>query len=169
MHTCCLGVNLYLLGNIVWELFREAKGTMANGKAACATVLNIVHTKARELGMDSPTNDLTPTMNRASMKDRPRLKVKAAEGRCLLVVIAHMLETYYDITTEHNKIRLQCVKALCRVYNELNDWVADSPLRLGKFAREHIALYNELRCRSGDDIYYQFYPKHHLWIHVFGM
>ena len=93
------------------------------------------------------------------------MRVKAAEGRALLVVVSHMLQKYFDCESPHNRLRLRCVQALCRVYREINNWSDESPLRLGRFAREHLLLYSELG-RNAPEGMYRILPKHHMLLHV---
>ena len=42
MHVCCLGILQYLLGNVLWECFRELGGSMTNSRTACSKLLNIL-------------------------------------------------------------------------------------------------------------------------------
>ena len=81
MHVVCLGILQYLSGNVMWELFLAVGGTYHNPSAACAALNNMIIVTAKELGVEKPFHMLTVGMIKASGAKKPRMRLKAAEGR----------------------------------------------------------------------------------------
>jgi hypothetical protein len=98
MHTSCLGILQYLDGNIMWELFRELGGTQRSWTHACGLLENMMKVAAKTLGLASPFHSLTIGMVRPS-KSKPKMKLKAAEGRHFLTVLRHMLANFFRVLT----------------------------------------------------------------------
>jgi hypothetical protein len=106
-------------------------------------------------------------MLRANTKSKPKMKLKAAEGRYFLPVLHTMLTKFFPCQTQHAKTRLKCAEALLSVYSELDSWVDGvSTIRLGQFGRKHLLLYAELSKSSRNELRWHLYPKHHLFCHV---
>ena len=168
MHVCCLGILQYLLGNVMWELFLTVGGVYSRPKEACATLLNMTKLFAKRLGLEPPFNALTIRMIKPQASKRPRMALKAAEGRYFLPVLTKMLADAFPPDSALAQVRLDCCKALCRCYYELRNWMAlEPPARLEKAGRQHLLLYKELHNNAGaDSRYWHMYPKHHLFIHV---
>lgn len=168
MHTVCLGVLQYLGGNVMYDCFRALGGTWENSRAAVSKLEAIVKTMARQLAVPPPFHCLTIGMFRSSGAQKPKLKLKAAEGRYCLPLVRHMLEHCFPTDTLYAKTRLLCVGHLCKCYAELDNWVdgGESRLRLASHARKHVVLYQELSRLSTDELMWHMYPKHHLFVHV---
>ena len=78
-----------------------------------------------------------------------------------------MLAKCFSLETPHEILRFQCVDALYKCYQELDDWVpSESPHRLGVLARQHLLLYSRLCAESAGDLVWNLFPKHHLFAHV---
>ena len=165
MHCVCLGILQYLLGNVMWELFTEVGGVFSRSQEACAVLLATARMTAKKLGLDAPFNVLTVTMIKPSTKKRPRMKLKATEGRNFLPILTTMLVECFPHSSERLELRLRCCQSLCRCYYELRNWCSvESPARLELSARQHLLLYKEL---GGDnERYWHIYPKHHMFLHV---
>ena len=77
-----------------------------------------------------------------------------------------MLSNFFAVDTPYKQLRLDCVSALKKIYEEMNSWdSATSPLRLGELARTHLILYGELGRQQIEENLWCFAPKHHLFIH----
>ena len=52
----------------------------------------------------------------------------------------------FALETEHQQLRLQCLTALVKVYEEMDDWKDDtsSALKVAECGRQHLILYKEL-------------------------
>ena len=90
MHAGDLGVVQYLLGNVLFDIFRELGGTEDNFTMALAHINFLMLICSRALEMALPVTEITMGMIRAK-GSKPKLKVKAAEGRNTLKVVAYML------------------------------------------------------------------------------
>ena len=87
MHCCCLGIAQYVMGNIMFELFRELGGAISNLKAALSKLENIMEAISRELGVAKPFHSLSVGMIRVKMNKGPRMKLKAVEARHFVPVL----------------------------------------------------------------------------------
>eukprot|EP00959_Pyramimonas_sp_CCMP1952_P427980 8963005-Pyramimonas_sp.AAC.1 len=56
------------------------------------------------------------------------MKTKAAEGRHLLVVLQHMLQSFHHPVNDHDRLRAQRTDALVNLYNELEQWDPDTSI-----------------------------------------
>ena len=167
MHTCCLGILQYCLGNVLWEVFVCVGGTFTKWKDACATIMNMIGAVATHLGVEKPFTTLVVTMLRPSTSKKPRMRLKAAEGRNLLPIVTRMLQTFSLAANEREQLRLHCCQALCRCYLELKTWGEGSSRRLEVAARQHLILYTQLGNLGGPgSLFWHLYPKHHLFVHV---
>ena len=167
MHTVCLGVLQYLMGNVFWFCFRKLDGTFARHKEACTVLLSMLNLVAAELGLEKPLADLVVTMFRPAMNKKPRMRLKAAEGRALLPIMTTMLGRYFPNENEREEMQFQCCQAMCRVYYELRNWGPSSPTRLELAARHHLLLYVQLSDGEPEgSVLWHLYPKHHLFVHV---
>ncbi len=111
MHTGCLGIVCYLLGNVLYELFKQVGGTLKKPTQALGVLRNMIELAAKQLGKSMPLSDLTLGMIR-SQKGKPKLAAKAAEARHTLPLVSHMLEFYFGCESTHDKLRLDCTKLL---------------------------------------------------------
>ena len=96
------------------------------------------------------------------------MKLKAAEGRYFLRVLEYVLRKLVPCDTAHRKLRLQCVQALLKVYQEIDSWNNDgsSSAAVSDWGRRHLLLYRELHEARTSDRFWRIYPKHHLFGHV---
>lgn len=167
MHTVDLGVLLYLLGNLFWEIFKELGGTFDAPGDAIAMLRNMLRTASHQLGKEPPIFRLTVLMFRKRANAKPRLCCKAAEARHVLPVMCHMLLNFFDYTTQHAALRYQCSKHLLDCFELLDNWVdGTSQRKLGEHGRKHLLLWKELRNEATDDNMWAEYPKHHLMLHI---
>ena len=127
MHTSCLGILQYLNGNVMWELFVELGGTYRGWSQACALLENMVRLASMPLGQPHPFHSLSIGMIRPTATGKPKMKLKAAEGRKLLPVLHYMWSHFCPVADAHSRMRLQCVAALLSLYSELDSWGANSP------------------------------------------
>jgi len=81
MHVCCLGILQYAIGCAMWELFVFMGGTMKRSISACSKLLCMIRAMSKDMEMDCPITDLTVCMFRAQPSKKPKMKLKAAEGR----------------------------------------------------------------------------------------
>ena len=165
------GVLQYLTGNVLWELFKELGGTLQRSVRACGILQNMASVSAKALKIDCPVSKMTRTMF-CPNSGKPKASLKAAQGRYFLKVLHHMLGNLVDRTTDHAKLRYNCVSALVEVYKEMEHdaWKNDgsSNLRVADCGRRHLLLYAELSGLSRDSRKWRLYPKHHLMDHVAG-
>ena len=120
--------------------------------------------------MDAPFSALTihmfiPSYPKANVK--PKLKLKAAKGRYFLRVLRYMLENMFALRTEHQQLRLRCLTALVKVYEEIDVWKDDtsSAVKVAELGRQHLILYHELHDLSLNACDWWIYPKHHIFAH----
>ena len=90
MHCGDLGVVLYLLGNVLYDLFVEMGGTQRNPNQSISNIVNFIKMASKKLHIEPPVNNLSINMIRAKGK-RPKLKTKAAVARGMLRVVNHIL------------------------------------------------------------------------------
>ena len=167
MHTIDLGIVMDVSGNIMWELLKELGGTYKRHLKECGQLLAMVHAKAAEMGVDPPFYALTITMIRSSMKDKPKMKLKAAESRWFVPILSEMLLDYFPCTTPRQKKRQLCIGYLAKTYVQLKNWDAASPWVLADCGRKHLQLYFSLKEGGLDKNCWHKYPKHHLALHCF--
>ena len=130
--------------------------------------MNPLKVAALDLGEALPLQDLTLTMFSTAAKMRPKLKLKAAEGRHTLPIVLCLLQKLWEHDSKHAQVRLQCIDALNSCYEKLASWVGDevSAFELGSLARRHLLLYAELQRLTASGMRWSFLPKHHLWLHL---
>ena len=106
-------------------------------------------------------------MVRPSKTKKPRMRLKAAEGRDFLPILTKMLADYFPARDEAEQVRLHCCQALCRCYLELRRWADGSPGRLELAARQFLMLYVQRSDMEPEgSMMWRVYPKHHLMAHV---
>ena len=165
MHTVCIGVLQYLEGCITWELFVKVGGKVTKPQEALDVLYDMICISAADLGLDRPFAQLTLSMFRRK-KVRPRMALKATEGRMYLPILTYMVVKFFPPADEYERLRLDCLRSMVRCYWELRNWIdAESPARLKKEGRKFLILYMELHHRTSDYLYHV-YPKHHLFAHV---
>lgn len=166
MHACDLGVLQHASGSAMWELFREVGGSFdtASAAKACSKLHTMAKMCARTLHAEI-FGDLTVGMLRSSLNKKAKLRLKAAEGRHFLPVLIEMLSTCFDAATDHQRLRLDCLKLLQRCYGELRIWGPGSASRLASHARRFCILYRQLSDASDDDGVWALVPKFHIFLH----
>ena len=166
MHTVDLGTLQYLSGNCMWEAFREVGGSFKQWKGACGRLQNLCDMCAKRLGLEKPFHSLTIQMFRSKASSKPKMKLKAAEGRHFLPVLREVLATCFSMVTVHEQTRLQAVDALLDAYRLLENWNADSPHQFARHIRRHLILLCDIRANQEDPLLWCLFPKHHLLIHL---
>ena len=95
------------------------------------------------------------------------MRLKAAEGRYFLPTLIFLLENLVSCTSEHDKKRLNSLKALQRAYEVLDNWVGDaSAIVFRQEVRKHLLLYQELSEECGGEVFWHLYQKHHIMCHI---
>ena len=169
MHLADLGILQAALGNVFSELWAGLGGGIrARPAVACAKLLNLLKVAAQDLGTRVPVADLTLGMFHGVAKKRPKMKLKAAEGRYMLPIVHRLLQVLWETDSEHARLRLQCIAALDAAYAKLAHWQGDSAsaFELGSLARRHLLKYGELQRLVDSGLRWAFLPKHHLWLHL---
>ena len=98
-------------------------------------------------------------------KAKPRMKLKAAEGRHFLPIIRHVLIVAFARSTPREILRFQCVDAMFQCHEIMKNWGPGPKRELARQTRTHLLLYLKLFREVDDPICWQPYPKHHLMIH----
>jgi hypothetical protein len=170
MHCSDLGINLSLLGNIMFELFQKLGGTFKKSAGTCSDLLVLMRIAAKELGLEPPISNLTVNMFKSEGKS-PKFKLKAAESRVMLKVVHFMLTNFFKPTNDHELLRLQCTESLHNMYVELEQWGPESSPKVASYARRHCVLCAQLALNMVDENEWRgwhrwmLYPKHHVFLH----
>ena len=168
MHVVCLGILQAVQCNVMWHLFKKRlSGTFKNPAVARTKLMNMMKFSAAILGVEKPFNKLSMGMIRSSSTHKPKLKLKAAEGRHFLPVLIHMMQSLFGILNPYEQMMVHCLQALqnCYVLLDANPWDPTCKLRLGRYGRQHLEMYKELS-RQSPPLLFHFYPKHHLFINI---
>jgi hypothetical protein len=167
MHTCCLGVVQKCSGSVMWQLFKQLGGTYSKPTDAIGKLQNLMKTASKHLRVEAPFHSLTIGMIRGKgLKSKPKLALKAAEGRHFVPVLHFMLQNFFECATDTQKMRLGCVGCLKQIYEEMKDWKEDtSPLTMIELARAHLIQYKALHAEQDDMFLFALSPKHHLFLH----
>jgi hypothetical protein len=179
MHCGDLGVLLYLLGIIMWELIVEMNGCYSNCKQQIHGILSYLRTAARQLHLKKqPLNNLTIGMIKGKGTSSPKLKVKASDARHILRCMKFVLQKLVPMETEHAKQRFLVVKHFCDMYEHLQHSVGMTSMQAAATSmRKALLLWNELRHADIDPdnphnwqtrgyFLWKLYPKHHLLQHL---
>ena len=164
MHTCCLGVLQYTIGNTMIELFYELGGKITSPVPACARLENMIKVCAQANSWPVPFHSLTIGMIKVSGK-KPKMRLKATEGRLTLPIVIQLLKHYFPCVSGHAQLRLNCCIALRDCYDEFKIWDEQSPWKLGTYTRRFLTLYRRLDLSTPINQWHM-YPKHHLLIHI---
>ena len=169
MHMVDLGITQYLSGNICWFMFSalggRRHGTPLASRAVCAHIMNMADMAAREGGLDRLHLNLTVRKFRA--QNKPKLALKAADGRHFLPILLKVLQLFFPAGSPRERVMVGCVETLCDIYKELNTWdTTTSPPRVASLARRHVILLRELHDTSDDTDLWCIYPKHHMFVHL---
>ena len=171
MHVADLGLLGVVLGNVVYELFREMHGTNATRRSVCSELLRLMRVASNKLEIPPPVNFLTFSMFKTDAK-APKFKLKAAEARRMLQVVNFMLGHFFPAATPHSKLRFECVRLLHDLYKDLEAWQPESGPKVASLARKHLALYSELSREvlehASPETWtaWRIYPKFHIFVHV---
>ena len=179
MHCGDLGVLLYLLGIIIWELLVEMGGSMSTNKEQLNYIISLIKTASRKLNQHKqPVNALTIGMIKANSGSSPKLKVKASAARNLLLAVMYVLENLVPMETAHAKQRFLLVRHFCSMYDHLQHSVGmTSLLEAAASCKKALILWGELRQEDIDPenpnnwqkrgfFLWKLYPKHHLLLHL---
>ena len=99
MHTCCLGIVQYCNGSCLWEMFKELGGSRKQSVSACNRIEHMMTLAAKSLSVEPPFDSLTVGMIRKEKAGKkPKLALKAAEGRYFVPVLYHMLAIFLRST-----------------------------------------------------------------------
>ena len=172
MHIGCLGILQYLLGNTLFELFREMGGLITDPRETLGQLKTYTHLAANALEIEPPVNGLTIGMVKRTGCD-PKFRGKAAETRRMLKCVEWLLDNIFKPNSIHTQTRRQCIKQVAFDYKELEHWdPTSSPAKVAAAGRTHVTLYLQL---SRDHAHlverlgytpWKYYPKHHLFIHL---
>ena len=168
MHCGPLGLNQYLLGCIIYELFRyELRGRITLPNEELQHLRLLIRQASKAVGLPQPAiNKLTMPMIKG--KGLPKLKIKASESMNLLKCMEHILAHYFPLETNHQQVRLHCVKNFNEMYRHIKDWVGhESGVGAAKSCRKGLLLMAELqrtcleqRLHHATCVFlYNFYPK----------
>ena len=174
MHCGSLGVNLYLLGCILWELVRdELQGLITKPDEQLQFLLILIQQASRALKFAKPAiNKLTLGMIRG--KGAPQLKVKASESNHLLQCVEYILRHHFPLDTDKRRMRYQCVCHFNAMYACIKDWAGPKDGdRAASHARKGLLLMAELQHIDREELnhqhrgfsLYKFYQKMHLLVH----
>ena len=123
------------------------------------------------MGVEMPFVEVPIPQIRSAMGKAPKLKLKAAEARYTVPIVRHLLMNMWETSSEHSRLRLNCLDAIYRLYSEMDNWCdSSSPQRFLHAGREHLILYGELRNKAysldSHSLEWKLYPKHHLLMHL---
>ena len=167
MHCICLAILPYRNDNVMYELYKELKGTRDKTLDACGKLLSMTKAMAIICEVDMPFASFTAGMIRGTTpRCKPKLKLKAAEGRHFLPILVEILRRFFKMDTEHKRRRYNCVLHLKLCYDELANWTENSPQKLAFHGRRHLQLYKALSEKSSNELFWHLYPKHHVASHV---
>ena len=175
MHVSDLGVMLYLLANVFYELaVYEMGGNRTDPREQLEHLLTCVRQGSKAVGLAQPAiNSLTWSMIKKP-KSKPKFALKASESRNLLKVTRHMLEHYFPRETERQQQRYHCIRVFTEMYDHLKDWKGNASGRAaascGRKGLLMMALMNRDDIREGGHLHrgfdlYNFKPKMHLMVH----
>ena len=82
-------------------------GIRARPHVACAKLLNLLKVAAQDLGTRVPVADLTLGMFHGVTKKRPKMKLKAAEGRYMLPIVHRLLQVLWETDSEHARLHMK--------------------------------------------------------------
>jgi hypothetical protein len=180
MHCGDLGVLLYLLGIVIWELIMEMGGVHSNCKEQISHILKLIRTASRMLNLKKqPLNNLTIGMIKVETRSSPKLKVKASAARHVLRCMRYVLEELHPMETEHATQRFLVVRHFCEMYEHLQHSVGMTSMQEAAIScKKALILWGELRNEDIDPanangwqkrgyFLWRLYPKHHLMIHIF--
>ena len=84
-------------------------------------LMDMIRIAAVEMQKETPVFEITVGMLKPSACGTARLKAKAAESRYLLPLVLWVLRHLVSHDDDHARLRLQCVEALARAYDELDN------------------------------------------------
>ena len=124
--------KFYILGH-------SQTGTNASGRIKGSSdfskLTELGKSQAKALGKEAPFNSLTIGMI-ITEKLKPKMKLKATEGRYFIAVLLYMLEHFFPRSSPHEHARYKCVWHLVQCYKEMDSWIPEeSPHRLATHGR----------------------------------
>ena len=157
-------------GNVLFEIFESLGGVASRPQATTARMKHYMQDGATDFGVELPLTKLqyTAFMNEGV----PRLRMKAAVTRHLLLVLLRMIEIHFPPRDDHDRRVYLCLRCLCLMYEEFYSWSGKrSRQRARELYRRHFALYMSLarnRLVPGQPwLQWRPKPKHHATHHVF--
>ena len=171
MHCGDLGVVLYLLGSVLWERFYLMNGLTTRPQETLVDILSFIKTAAKNVGQERPpiNNLVIGMLQSASGKQKPRIKLKAAEARHTLACVNWLLQNLWAPTTPYQELVMQCVRALSGFYDNMYKWDAGDMAGKTdgiKCGRRFLQLYAELAAANVDTLLFKWFPKFHLFQHL---
>ena len=165
MHVVCLGIMQYASGSTMWELFQSLGGTFKKPVDACGKLMSMIEVKSKELNVDLPLYDLSVTMFRKGASKKPKLSLKAAEGRHFLRILHGILRDYFPHDDHHARARFALIDSLFSCYMELDNWIpgGTSKDNLARLGKRHLLLCVDLAEHNDT---WNLFPKHHLFGHI---
>ena len=145
MHVGDLGIVLYFLGNVLYELFvGRLGGYVTNPTQALGELKFLIRLGSKHVGLAQPAlNNITLPMLRGKKSD-PKLKCKAAEARNMLKVVTWILTKVYEPTNAHEHLVLDCLLNLNQFYELIATWPKGCGDKVSRLGRGHVILYAEL-------------------------
>eukprot|EP00959_Pyramimonas_sp_CCMP1952_P210295 4400873-Pyramimonas_sp.AAC.1 len=151
MHVCDLGITRYFNGNLCMEWFKQLGGLTTSPDPVLSEMVRFIKMASKNLGYPKPPlNRLTMGMMKPQKAKAPLLNLKASDSRLMVGVLHWIFVNLFPPETEFQRMRLHCLEALHNFYKELprtkesDGDHASMATKLGKFARQHVALYCEL-------------------------
>ena len=93
MHTSCLGILQYVMGCVAWQLILKLGGSFKRSTDARANLFVMIKVVTKRLGMEVIFGGLTITMIKPAAGKKPRMRLKAAEGRRFFTSIDMLART----------------------------------------------------------------------------
>ena len=130
MHVSCLGVSPVILGNTLFEMFKDMGGLITAPVRVLDELLVLIKIGARNTGVPIPFSSLTFTMIRQDGKG-PKLRCKAAKCRYALTSIRFVLENMWGKDTAHRRNRLAMIQHYDSMYQSVAEWSKEPTINLG--------------------------------------
>ena len=74
-------------------------------------------------------------------KGKPKMKLKAAEGRYFLPILCYIVKEFFGLNTDHERLRYNCCLAMLSIYIECDNWdPVNSPYAVARLVRRHLIL-----------------------------
>ena len=166
MHTLDLGCVQATTGSALWEMFKQLRGTYKKPLVACERLTKMSKAMADEMDIEPPFSHLTVTMIRSAAGKKAYMKLKAAEGRRYIPILARMILHFFGTAGRWGLI-YNCISQLAKAYEIMENWSSATAGDLASHGRKYLLLCKLLRDSSTDPLVWRMYPKHHLALHCF--